>query len=73
MFINVDRVSTYMESQIEARYADFDPWNCGEINSTLLAEDAAREFDLYGDKDKVPERLFEIAFDVVERTENEAE
>lgn len=40
----------------------------GELRLTSLAEDTCDEFDLYGPAPEfdIPERLFELAFDVLE-------
>lgn len=43
----------------------------GEVNATGLAEDAAREFDIYvQDNDyTIPEHIFELAYEVAELVE----
>ena len=66
--INSNNIKAYMRSQLDLRPEYFDTYNCGEINMTLLAEDAAQEFDLYED-DVISEGIFEIAFEVAEEYE----
>lgn len=51
---------------IEPEYDD-----CGEVNCTKLAEDAAEHFDLYGDDDEIPEELFEIATQIADYPKEE--
>ena len=56
------RIQTWMKNNIEDHR---DPVT-GEINVTGLAEDAAREFNLY-DGDEPQERLFKWAFTIADR------
>lgn len=41
---------------------------CGEINCTGLAEETAHYLDLYENYSDIPEWVFELAFDVAERS-----
>ncbi len=63
--MNAQQIKNYMRNQLEFRFPYFDTFNCGEVDMTKLAEDAAQELDLY-ENDEVPEEVFEIAFEVAE-------
>ena len=66
--MNASKIKAYMREQIESRPKYFDTFDNGEINMTLLAEDAAQRFNLYTD-DEIPEDVFEIALEVTEEYE----
>lgn len=55
-------VRAYMRTVADS-YKDDDT---GDVNATLLAEDACDQLDAYTDDDSIPERFFECAYDVAE-------
>ncbi len=60
MKITTDKIRVWMENELISSCADYD--DCGELNSTLLAENCAAELDLYeGDDCTIPEEVFDMA------------
>lgn len=59
---NKDAVRRWMAQNAGSYY------DCGEVNTTLLGEDAAGEFDLYEDEEEyiIPECVFELAAEVAD-------
>jgi hypothetical protein len=57
------KVAKWMFIEVKLYPARYDTFNCGEVNCTLLAENAAQEFDLYEGND-IPEWLFEVSAEV---------
>lgn len=56
----------WMRGQLRHNRAEYD--DCGEVNSTKLAEDCAQEFNLYGDDPDatIPMWVFDLAVTVSE-------
>jgi len=64
--MNKRRIEKYMRDQLEIDPDFFDIYDCHEVNSTKLAEDAADELDLYDENDKISQEVFEIALKISE-------
>lgn len=49
--------------------------DCGEVNATVLAENAAHEFDLYEENADatIPEEVFDMAVEISEQFEDDNE
>lgn len=55
------KVKTFMVRQLKSDFRTYDDCNCNEVNTTLLAENAANEFDQYLDDNSIPEWIFELS------------
>ena len=58
-------IMTYMNQNVNDHV---DPLT-GEVNHTLLAEDACQHFNDYIGEDEIPEKYFEYAIEVADRYE----
>ncbi len=67
--IHIPNVQKYMRDELRFNFSDYDPYNSGEINTTLLAENASQYFNYYED-DNIPEIIFEIAHEMAEKVES---
>ena len=65
-------ITNWMIRELDDDYDSYD--DCGEINTTLLAENCAQDLNLYEEDDEtIPEEVFEIAFEVSEELGNSEE
>lgn len=64
------KIRRWMRVELAAAPEDYE--DCGEVNTTKLAEDCAEALDLAGDdfNATIPDEVFDIAFDVARRWES---
>lgn len=66
---DLERAKSWMNKALT--YETNDYLDCGEVNCTKLAEDAAEALELYADEEAtIPEEVFDLAAEVAEEFES---